>query len=388
MPQPRKHALFELGGQWIAFNDPRSKVLYRFWTEPGTGRTRRASLGTADLEAAKVKLGAIVSVGAPKTVEARLSAVFLKYYEDRTDKLPSGKVARGHGKKVLAFLGDGARVKVLTEEKQKQFVEHCLEQGHKLSYVARVLATVSAAMLHSKLRDPEIIATEAKLVEKWSFVSEDPEKAYIPTDEECAQLLTSDRMCLPLLRWSIIQGFTAGRPQTGVDLGPSQFDKEAGVVALKVPGRPQVKRKYRATVKAARTFRHLLRSWERQGLDAFGGRYCGYSSMEGVKSAMDRLAADTGIPVSPYSLRHKVTSVLRKAKVPEDQISAMLGHQRVNLRTTAGYGEFDPDYQKEAAAALEAWVWRIIGLARKREADRLNSQATPKIVRVRTMRVA
>lgn len=155
-----------------------------------------------------------------------------------------------------------------------------------------------------------------------------------------------------------------------------------------MPGRPQVKRKYRATVKAGRTFRHLLRAWERQGLDAFGGRYCGYSSMEGVKSAMERLAVDSGIPVSPYSLRHKVTSVLRKAKVPEDQISAMLGHQRVNLRTTAGYGEFDPDYQKEAAAALEAWVWRIIKLARKLVEERLNYQATPKTERTRKIRAA
>src|SRR5689334_8842557 len=114
MPQPRKRPLFEFEGQWIA-NDPDSRMLYRFWTEPGTGRTRRASLGTTDLGIAKRKLVEIIVKGAPKTVDAPLSAVFIKYFEERTDKLRSGKVARGHGRKVLAFLGDTVRVKALTE---------------------------------------------------------------------------------------------------------------------------------------------------------------------------------------------------------------------------------------------------------------------------------
>lgn len=378
MPQPRKHARFELGGQWIAQNDPCSKVLYRFWTEPGTGRTRRASLGTSDLEVAKGKLAEIVVKGAPKTVEAPLSAVFLKYFEERTDKLRSAKVARGHGRKVLAYFGETALVRALTESKQKEFISGCIEQGHKLSYVARVMATVSAALLHSRLREPEIIATEAKMVEKWQFISDEPEKAYHPTDEECAELLLADRAAGSLLRWAIIQVFTAGRPQTAVDLAPAQFNKVAGSVDLKVPGQPQIKKKYRAKVKAARTFRLLLRAWERQGLDAYGGRYCGYSTMEGVKSALDRIAKDTGIPVSSYSLRHKLTSVMRIAAVPEDQVSVVLGHRRPDLRTTAGYGEYAPDYLREAAAAFENWFWKIVRLARKLEKDRANSQSTPK----------
>ncbi len=107
--------------------------------------------------------------------------------------------------------------------------------------------------------------------------------------------------------------------------------------------------------------------------------------MEGVTSALDRIAADTGIPVSSYSLRHKVTSILRAAAVPEDQVSEVLGHKRPSLRTTAGYGEFHPNYQKEAAAALEEWFWRIVRLTRKLEADKAaNSRDTPDNVRVRT----
>ena len=122
----------------------------------------------------------------PKTVDALLPEVLLKYFEERTDKLPSGKVARGHGRKVLAFLGNAVRVKVLTEAKQKEFVEHCLAQGHKLAYAARIMSTVSAALLHSKLVKPEIIASEAKMIDKWQLASVEPDKGYIPTDKECA----------------------------------------------------------------------------------------------------------------------------------------------------------------------------------------------------------
>lgn len=121
------------------------------------------------------------------------------------------------------------------------------------------------------------------------------------------------------------------------------------------------------------------RSRRAQGLGPFGDRYCGYETMEGVKSGVQRVAADTGIPITTYSWRQKVTTVLRRARVPEDQVSELLGHKRPNLRTTAGYGDWDPDYQQEAAAALDSWFWRVRKLAKTIMAEAtLNSQGTPK----------
>jgi integrase len=107
--------------------------------------------------------------------------------------------------------------------------------------------------------------------------------------------------------------------------------------------------------------------------------------MEGPKSALQRVAADTGIPVSTYSWRHKVTTVLRKSKVPEDQVAVFLGHKRPDLRTTGRYGEFDPDYLKEAAGALETWFWRIVKLARQLAQEKAaNTRDTPDRRRTRT----
>ena len=374
MPRPRARPLFELGGQWIA-HDPGSKKLYRFWTEPGTGRTRRSSLGTEHIGEAKLKLAKIVSAEAPKSRSSSLSVVLQIYFVEHTDKLPSKEVARSHGRKLLLFLGSTARVEVFTETKQRKFVEACLEQGNKLAYVARIMTTLSAALTHSKIREPEIIYTESAMMRNWKLTGSTRRKAYIPTDEECATLALSE-MSVMLRRWMIIQALTGGRPQTGVDLKPSQFNRESGVIDLNPEGRTQNK-KHRAKVKAGRTLRLLLSRWERNGLNAFGGRYCGYATLEGVKSAVQRLAADTGIPISTYSWRQKVTTVLRRARVPEDQVSELLGHKRPGLRTTAGYGDWDPDYQREAAAALDSWFWRIRKSAKLKAADQTNSQGTP-----------
>lgn len=375
MPRPRAQPLFALGDQWIA-HDPGSPFLYRFWTEPGTGRTRRASLGTADIEEAKLKLAEIVLMGAPKTPDAPLSVILEKYFEDQTDKLRSAKIARGHGRKMLEFFGATARVKTLTEARQREFVEHCISQGHKLSYVARIMVTMAASLSHSKLSEPEIVYTEAAMVRRWRLVSTPPTKAYIPTDEECARLVLAN-MPTMLQRWIVIQVMTGGRPQTGVDLAPSQFNPDSGIVDLNPGMRPQNK-KFRAKVRAGRTFRFLLSRWEKAGLGPYGDRYCGYSTIEGVKSALQRVAAETGIPVSTYSWRQKVTTILRRARVPEDQISEFLGHRRPHLRTTAGYGDWDPDYQREAAFALDAWFWRIRRMARKLAAARAaNSRDIP-----------
>jgi integrase len=58
--------------------------------------------------------------------------------------------------------------------------------------------------------------------------------------------------------------------------------------------------------------------------------------------------------LSAYSFRHKVATVLRKAGLSEDEIGMELGHRREVSRTTAGYGEWKPDYLQGVADALDA----------------------------------
>jgi hypothetical protein len=159
MPRPRKDALFELASQWIA-REAGSPFLHRYWTEPGSGRTRRASLRTTNLEEAKRRFAEIIVKGAPKTVTALLSAVLLFYFENHTDKLPSAKHARHAGRLLLQCWGPRISAGAVTEEKQKEFAEWSAQKGHSLSYIARNLTVLSAAMRHSKL--PHEFAGEKK----------------------------------------------------------------------------------------------------------------------------------------------------------------------------------------------------------------------------------
>lgn len=76
---------------------------------------------------------------------------------------------------------------------------------------------------------------------------------------------------------------------------------------------------------------------------------------------------------------------MRRARVPEDQIAMMLGHHRTNVRTTAAYGDWDPDYLNEASSALTQWFWAIRRAARKAEA---NSRATPDHEEVGNIKIA
>ena len=89
--------------------------------------------------------------------------------------------------------------------------------------------------------------------------------------------------------------------------------------------------------------------------------------MAGVKSALKRarMQNDVAIPnLSTYSMRHKVATVLRRARVPEDEIATQLGHKRPHLRVTGGYGEYSPDYLRRASRALDRWFMDILRRAK------------------------
>jgi hypothetical protein len=84
-------------------------------------------------------------------------------------------------------------------------------------------------------------------------------------------------------------------------------------------------------------------------------------------SALSRAKCD--FAHSPNSFRHKCGSVIRKARAGEDQVAGQLGHRRKDLRVTADFGEFEPDYLMPALRALDKWVLKL-----HRELKRLNSQ--------------
>lgn len=356
MPKPRSGAVFELGGQWIARVNGRPNW-YRHWTDPGTGITNRRSLGTDDLNDAKRKLAEIVVKGSSKNGGSLLAAVLLDYFERHTDRLPSKKQSRNAGRIVLACWGNAIKVNQLTEAKQKEFAQWCLSRGFTMSYAARNLTVVKAALSRAGISLPfKIISSESILRQRWSMPAiASTRRAHIPTDAELAMFFRSD-MPESLRRWAVIALMTAARPTAAQELRPDARSKATGLLNLNPQGRAQ-NRKYRALVRCPRVLNVFLNRMD----DGFNANFCGYTTIEGVKSALQRVLAKNPElpPLSTYSFRHKAATVLRAARVPEDQIALQLGHRRRDLRMTAGYGEFDPDYLKDASRALDKWALKV-----------------------------
>ena len=383
MPRPRARNLFELGGQWIA-EEPGRPGLYRFWNDAGTGRTRRASLGTADIETAKKRLAEIVVTGASKTNDSHLAVVLENYFIDKTDHLTSKHTARNAGRLMLECWGDLAKVRSLTEERQKKFVAWSFERNHAISTISRNLGVLAAALAHAKLR-ADLTYNEGAILSAWpEFKPKPARKSFEPTDTELARLLSAD-MPENLRRWIMNSMATGGRPEAVLNLEPASRIRDLGLIDLNPAGRRQNK-KYRPTVRELPLQTRWLNRWDKDAAKAAKrgeerlAQYCGYASVDSIDTALRRVCAkpEVSLPLlSVYSFRHRVASVLRASKnprVPGEQISYQLGHRRPGDRTTRGYGAYGPEYLDEAARALDAWIGRVFRLVEA------NSHAIPTTV--------
>lgn len=363
MPRPRARSLFEIGGYWLS-TIPSRKGLYAFWTDAGNGGTRRCSLGTADIEEAKLKLAELALRGSPASANSPLSIVLENYFLERTDLLPSKNAARHAGRIFLEVWGPSVRVGDITAEKQKDFVRACARRGHSLGYISRNMTVLSAALRHAGVA-VRVTFSQSHMRDVWKIPAKPPRKVFIPTDQQLAKIMRQP-MPVDLERWLLISLATGCRPEAAIDLAPAARIRDAQAINLNPAGRAQNK-KFRPIVRAPKVLTTAMNKWERKGLDAHGCRYCGYASVDSVDSALERVCKAILLPqISVYSIRHKVTTVLRAAGVPSDQISRQLGHVEGHS-TTADYGEYSPSFQKEAAAALDAWIRRLRALKMDRE---------------------
>ena len=387
MPRPRqKEALFELDGQRIG-HELGKPYLYRYYHDERTGHSCRRSLGTSNLEEAKCRLAEIVVKGAPKNDDTYLSIVLDTYYEAVTDHLPSAKPARHAGHLALEIWGSLVTVGGITEEQNKKFVKVCLKRGHAISYISRNLGVIAVAINRAKLHC-DLIYGESKILATWPEFKPKPAKEiYEPTDEELARLLRAETP-QNFRRWLLMSMATVGRPEAVLDLTPEQRKQDIGLLDLNPAGRRQNK-KWRATVREIPSLSKLLDEWEaedreisRKERKKMAAQYCRYSHVDSLDTAIHRLRhrKDINIPLfSSYSIRHRATSVLRAAKVPGEQVSFQLGHKRIvpqgESRTTRGYGHLPPDYLEESAAALEAWIKRVMKLADAKPVRKLGRAA-------------
>ncbi|MCC6918917.1 MAG: hypothetical protein IT548_06915 [Alphaproteobacteria bacterium] len=383
MPRPRKNPLFELAGQWIAA-EPGRTGLWRFWYDAGAQKVRRARLRSLDLEEAKLELARAILEAAPTLDnDPPLAVVLAAYHEQRTDLLPSKAPARAASRLVLAFVGTGALVSELTEAEAATFAKAEVVRGSSHAYVSRTLSVVAAALAFGKFAP---IPYSMKWLRQVAPTAKAARKLAIPSDDEIRRLLSAP-IAEPLFRWMLISLATGARPEAALDFAPAQ--RRDGLLDLNPANRAQNK-KHRPVVREPDFVAPHFRAWNDDSATlTIYGRYVAYASVDSVQTALERLGKPVeegglGIKISAYSFRHKVTTVLRRAKrkgVTEDDIAMQLGHKRPHLRTTGGYGEFDPDYLAAPAEALSAWL-ESLGFSRSiPAADRERDPATGHFLR-------
>jgi hypothetical protein len=285
-----------------------------------------------------------------------------------TDFLPSCKPARHAGSLLLECWGELVKVSAITEAKNREFVEWSLQLGHSMSYVSRNLGVAAAALAHAKVH-LDLVYNEGAILNKWPHIKPKPKrKVFEPSDEELARLM-AQKMPQNLRRWILCAMATVGRPTAVLELTPASRDRRYGLVNLNPEGRRQNK-KFRPAVKEPKAMTKWLNKWEGRGKFAMkpDDRYCTYSSESSIDTALARVCSPkrANLPaMSLYSFRHLGTSVLRRAKVPKEQIDYQLGHRQGGARSTQDYGQYEADYLRVASEALNAWIVRVLALAAK-----------------------
>jgi hypothetical protein len=330
MPRARARELFRLGNDhWIA-EEPGRPGLYHFWNDPRTGRTRRQSLGTENIEEAKVKLATVVYQGIPPADRTLVVALLERYFAERTDFLPSKDPARHAGRLFLECWGERIRFSNLGDQMVKEFIDWSVERGHSMPYVARNLSVLAAAVAHGGLKLNAPMKAGA-ILDKWPDLKEKPRrKLFEPTDDELARLLAG-AMPENLRRWLLNSMATLGRPTAVLQLRPSQRDRHLGLIKLSVEGVRQNK-KFRPTVREPEIMTKWLNQWEKNtdGVPMLPNQqYAQYKNRSSIHTVLARAcgSSEAGLPsMALYSIRHRGTTVLRAAKVPKEQIDYQLGH--------------------------------------------------------------
>lgn len=339
----------EIGDYWLT-KRPGSAQWCRTWYDADTRQTRRASLGTDDLQAAKVALWEWFAkygrVGKQQAAETSLELVLVRYYQQHAEVLPSAEMARV----ALGYWSDffsGATVSEVTPARQREFVDWLKARRERpLSdgYIKRVL-TVGKSALNRAYKEGEIdtvpfVIPGQDSVSREQVLSVDESEALW-----AAATQPHERMYLALAYG------TLARPETILALRRELVDFDRRLLNMNPPGRRQTK-KYRPTVPVC----DFLLPWLERSPDGPLVQWRG-REIASFKTAWRKMRAAAGLPSDtvPKVIRHTMATHLRASGVDAAQIQGMLGHKAYSGKTEV-YARYQPDFLGQAVAAIDGYM--------------------------------
>lgn len=155
----------------------------------------------------------------------------------------------------------------------------------------------------------------------------------------------------PHIKLFLILGLATGaRAAAILDLTWDRVDFHHGTINFRPPGRQQTNKR-RTVVPINKRAREALEEAHRAALTDHVIEYNG-KPVTAVKKAIQRLAKDTGIAVSPHVLRHTCAVWMAQADVPMQKISQYLGHTSLAM-TASVYARYSPSFMTDAGEAVE-----------------------------------
>ena len=206
---------------------------------------------------------------------------------------------------------------------------------------------------------PSTIKTDLELLRaclRWRYGAEAPVVWIPPASKPREAWLTKEHARVlvdaaetPHIKLFLILGLATGaRGGAILDLTWDRVDFTHGTIDFRASGRLQTNKR-RTVVPMNANARPALEEAYKARLTDHVIEYNG-RPVAAVKKAIQRLAARTGLPVSPHVLRHTCAVWMAQANVPMPKIAQYLGHTSTRV-TEAVYARFSPSFMQDAGAA-------------------------------------
>ena len=361
--------IYRFGEYWLGKRSGK-KNWFRCWYSVGSGRTERASLGTDDLEEAKIRLRDwyFKNHGAQDDAadQILLCDVIRIYYEDHARKLRSHEAARiGLTHWINFFEATETVESATTPQKIDRFIEHLQEDGRSPAYINRILTSGRAAINRAWKKG---MITSAPFIRSLEVGETEPKGRPLSLDELRHFYHLAET---PHLRAFILWGIaTAARPEAVQLLHSDQIDQDAGIINLNPLGRKQTK-KHRPTVKLPPSIIPFI-------VPGYQVAFRGQPPAE-IKTSWRKQRAKCKLDdkVNPYSLRHTIARYLRASGVPAWQVSSQLGHKKKDLSTTEIYAPHDPSYLSASVDAIDQFLKDLLVEPSEDEMQSWHLRGTP-----------
>ncbi len=282
------------------------------------------------------------------------------------DAKPSGPQGRYAGALILEFWGDTAHVSDVSYKKQEAFAEWSRAKGHSVSYIARNLGVLSAALKHTLGdRAPRVKAFASTIAERLNLPEPEP-RGWIPTDAQLAEFLDSleGDQAEHIFRYSILALHTLARPAAILELKPKYIDRHRGLIDLNPPERRQTKKR-RPVVRVPSTLEPWLDHWNVPANELFVTHHG--LPVGSVRNTFRRHGRDLGMPeLVPYSLRHKMATELSARGIPVQQLAYQIAHDVPDQKKSTGrYIKFDIRHLAKPKKLIEEYMRSLDKLTKR-----------------------